>query len=144
MYSKVLQDTLSFPGYWWDPNHARQYLARCSFLPKITGQANVSANGVRYRANLMRINASVFVGGPDDGVIGPWQSAHWGAVPPGSSNESDIVLMRAQPTYVSDAIGLRSLDEAGKVELYVRAGIKHSQWLTDETVFEEAIEPLLN
>ena len=77
-------------------------------------------------------------------MLNSMRSPSFGAVPPGSSNESDIVPMRAQPTYASDAVGLRSLDEAGKVELYVRAGIKHSQWLTDATVVEEAIEPLLN
>jgi len=105
MYSTLAQETLSFPGYWYDPNHYAEYLARSSFLTGIVGQVNASANGARYRANLLRVNASVFVGGPDDGVIGPWQSAHFGAVPPGSHNESDIVAMRAQPTYASDAVG---------------------------------------
>ncbi len=46
-----------------------EYLKDNRFLPKLDRPSNSS-----YRDNFMKIEHLVMIGGPDDGVITPWQS----------------------------------------------------------------------
>lgn len=52
-----------------DPHHLDEYRKRCNFLPKLEVPEDKS-----YRENFLKIKDLVLIGGPDDGVITPWQS----------------------------------------------------------------------
>uniref|UniRef100_A0A8K9Y448 palmitoyl-CoA hydrolase n=1 Tax=Oncorhynchus mykiss TaxID=8022 RepID=A0A8K9Y448_ONCMY len=80
--------------------------------------------------NFLRINKLVLIGGPDDGVITPWESSQFGFY---DFNET-IVEMRNQEWYVRDSFGLKTLHARGDLAVYVLSGVKHSYWHSNETV----------
>ena len=53
-----------------DPHHISEYVKKNKFLPELDTPSNSSY----YRENFMKIETLVMIGGPDDGVITPWQS----------------------------------------------------------------------
>uniref|UniRef100_A0AAZ3QGS2 palmitoyl-CoA hydrolase n=1 Tax=Oncorhynchus tshawytscha TaxID=74940 RepID=A0AAZ3QGS2_ONCTS len=89
--------------------------------------------------NFLRINKLVLIGGPDDGVITPWESSQFGFY---DFNET-IVEMRNQEWYVRDSFGLMTLHARGDLAVYVLSGVKHSYWHSNETVFRGCIEEWL-
>ncbi|KAJ0050002.1 hypothetical protein NL108_009968, partial [Boleophthalmus pectinirostris] len=75
-YSRLGQE-LSICQYWNDPHHRNKYLKYNNFLPRINGEIQHNYTNV-WRENFMKIKKLVLVGGPDDGVITPWQSSQFG------------------------------------------------------------------
>ena len=51
-----------------DPHHVQDYMKHNVFLPKLNQPS------MDYRNNFLQIEELVLIGGPDDGVITPWQS----------------------------------------------------------------------
>ena len=45
--------------------------------------------------------------------------------------------------YVKDSFGLQTLDKAGKVKVFQVAGVEHTHWHGNKTVFDTCIEPYL-
>jgi palmitoyl-protein thioesterase len=78
-----------------------------------------------YAAHLAQLDALVLVLFTEDRTVVPKESAWFGsyAVPDGGEEgeggggKKTIVSMREQPLYVEDWIGLRTLDESGRVVL---------------------------
>ncbi|XP_034384785.1 lysosomal thioesterase PPT2-like [Cyclopterus lumpus] len=136
-YSSMGQK-LSFCDYWNDPHHRYRYLQSNTFLPMLNGE-RPHINMKAWRENFLRIKKLVLIGGPDDGVITPWQSSHFGFY---DVNEN-IVEMRNQEFYKSDTFGLKALEARGDVELCVHSGVKHVQWHSNHTVFTSCIEKWL-
>lgn len=71
-YSYVGQHT-SVGNYWNDPHEQNLYYEYSSFLPYINNEIK-SDNSTRFRGNLLRVKKMILIGGPNDGVITPWQS----------------------------------------------------------------------
>ncbi|XP_029098164.1 lysosomal thioesterase PPT2 isoform X4 [Monodon monoceros] len=63
----------SICNYWHDPHHDDLYLNASSFLALINGERD-HPNATAWRKNFLRVGRLVLIGGPDDGVITPWQS----------------------------------------------------------------------
>uniref|UniRef100_A0A3B4AEG5 palmitoyl-CoA hydrolase n=1 Tax=Periophthalmus magnuspinnatus TaxID=409849 RepID=A0A3B4AEG5_9GOBI len=82
-----------------------------------------------WRDNFLRIKKLVLIGGPDDGVITPWQSS--------------LIEMKNQEYYRSDVFGLKTLDFRGDVSMCVQSGVAHVQWHSDSTVFTNCIQDWL-
>lgn len=84
------------------------------------------------------------MGGPDDGVIIPWQTTQWGYLAPtnASSEPSAMARMEDLPAYANDSFGLRALDQAGRLHRAVVPGVQHVHFLRDERVLK-IIEPWL-
>ncbi|KAM6910489.1 lysosomal thioesterase PPT2-A-like [Xenentodon cancila] len=89
-----------------------------------------------WKKNFLSIKKMVLIGGPNDGVITPWQSSFFGFY---DSNEN-IIEMRNQKFYKSDAFGLRTLDARGDIYMCVLQGKMHSHWHTTVPVFRHCIE----
>jgi palmitoyl-protein thioesterase len=68
-YSDLGQE-ISVANYWKDPHHLDLYEKYCIFLSSLN---NASPE---HKKNFLRIQRAVFIGGPDDGVITPWQSRY--------------------------------------------------------------------
>lgn len=73
-YSYVGQHT-SVGNYWNDPHEQNLYYEYSSFLPYINNEIKTE-NSTRFRGNLLRVGKMILIGGPNDGVITPWESRY--------------------------------------------------------------------
>ncbi|OWK49452.1 Lysosomal thioesterase PPT2, partial [Lonchura striata] len=64
---------VSICNYWNDPHHRELYLNSSDFLALLNDE-RLHPNASDWKRNLLRIQRLVLIGGPDDGVITPWQS----------------------------------------------------------------------
>uniref|UniRef100_A0A3Q3X8K7 palmitoyl-CoA hydrolase n=1 Tax=Mola mola TaxID=94237 RepID=A0A3Q3X8K7_MOLML len=129
---------VSICDYWNDPHQRSRYLKNNNFLAMLDGDRPHN-NMKAWRENFLRIKKLVLIGGPDDGVITPWQSSHFGFY---DSNEN-IVEMRNQAFYMNDTFGLKTLDARGDVSVCVHSGVKHIRWHSNFTVFTLCMEKWL-
>ena len=105
--------------YYRDPDQLETYLEYNKFLPSINNELSEERNET-YARNLATLNALVLVLFSADKTVVPKESAWFGSYAPESEENGDektIVPMRLQPLYTQDWIGLRSLDERGRVVL---------------------------
>ncbi|XP_054477943.1 lysosomal thioesterase PPT2-like [Anoplopoma fimbria] len=133
-----LGQKVSICDYWNDPHHRSRYLKSNNFLPLLNGEIPHKEMKA-WRENFLRIKKLVLIGGPDDGVITPWQSSRFGSY---DSNEKGVE-MRNQEFYKNDTFGLKTLVARGDVEECVHSGVKHVQWHSNFTVFTTCIEKWL-
>ncbi|XP_035991394.1 lysosomal thioesterase PPT2 isoform X2 [Fundulus heteroclitus] len=136
-YNKMGQE-ISICDYWNDPHHRADYLRGNTFLPLLNGEKPHKFIK-EWRENFLRIKKMVLIGGPDDGVITPWQSSHYGFY----NASEDVVEMRNQEFYKRDTFGLRTLDARGDVSVCVQSGVEHTHWHSNFTVFTNCIEKWL-
>jgi len=60
-------------NYWNDPHHQASYIKNSKYLPYIDNIIPAAKND-DYKTNFLRLEKLILIGGPDDGVITPWQS----------------------------------------------------------------------
>ncbi|XP_010725074.1 lysosomal thioesterase PPT2, partial [Meleagris gallopavo] len=60
-----------------DPHHRDLYLNSSDFLAPLNDE-RLHPNASAWKQNLLRIRNLILIGGPDDGVITPWQSSLFG------------------------------------------------------------------
>ncbi|XP_045609974.1 lysosomal thioesterase PPT2-A isoform X2 [Procambarus clarkii] len=137
-YSRVGQ-RVSVANYWNDPHHQTLYYKYSNYLPYLNNEINESYQKF-YRNNFMKLKKLVLIGGPDDGVITPWQSSHFGYF----DKEENVTEMRDQFFYQNDLFGLRSLDKAGKIKMYEVPGVYHTDWHHNVSVIKNCILPWLD
>ncbi|KAK7879617.1 hypothetical protein WMY93_033673 [Mugilogobius chulae] len=123
---------------WNNPHHRDKYLKYCNFLPRINREIQHKDTNV-WRKNFLKIKKLVLIGGPDDGVITPWQSSHLGFY----DNNETVVEMRSQEFYRSDAFDLKTLDASGDVFICEKSGVVHVHWHSNFTVFTNCIQQWL-
>jgi len=131
----------SIGNYWKDPHHLDYYAKYSQYLAVLN---NESASNEQYplgnwKSNFLKLQNLVLVGGPDDDVITPWQSAHFGSY---DANEN-IIPMRNQSIYKDDVFGLKSLDKQGRLHECTVPGVMHKFWHGNATVFHKCIEHFL-
>jgi palmitoyl-protein thioesterase len=124
---------LSVANYWKDPNHLDLFEKYCTFLTSLNNASPA------HKRNFLRIQQAVFIGGPDDGVVTPWQSSHFGFY----GENGSVVEFQHQPVFTEDTFGLRTLYEAGNVTICTCPGVQHVEWPRSLEVFEKCIKPWL-
>ncbi|XP_015610148.1 lysosomal thioesterase PPT2 homolog [Cephus cinctus] len=137
-YSSIGQHT-SVGNYWNDPHHQKLYYKYSKFLPYVNNEMN-STRAKAYKDGLTKLRKMVLIGGPDDGVITPWQSSQFGYY---NSNET-VVDLYDRPIYHNDTIGLKTLDKQRRLEMYTVSGIAHFQWHTNVSIVDKYILPYLD
>lgn len=137
-YSHVGQHT-SVGNYWNDPHKQDLYYQFSVFLPYINNEIK-SSNSTLFREGLLNLRKMVLIGGPDDGVITPWQSSHFGYY----DENDEVVPMHKRKVYTDDAIGLRTLDKSKKLHIDVVPGVTHMEWHLDVDVIRNHILPHLD
>lgn len=70
-YSRLGQLT-SVGNYWNDPHHQALHYRYNNFLPQLNNEA--ADFRPKYKRGITKLKNLVLIGGPDDGVIAPWQS----------------------------------------------------------------------
>jgi len=142
VYEEWAQINLVQAQYFRDPAQLSTYLASSQFLAAINNEVPESKNST-FRDNLSSLNALVLVLFTDDKTVVPKESAWFGseaitenqqALLPTfdtqqatiSLSEGRIVPMHKHPIYEEDWIGLKSLDQQGRIVLDVCQG-EHMQ-----------------
>ena len=79
MYQPAWQRKLSVANYWRDPQKSYLYRKYSSVLAPLNNETFYNTGmSWKWRENFLRIKKLVLIGGPQDGVITPWQSALMG------------------------------------------------------------------
>ncbi|XP_010574120.1 PREDICTED: lysosomal thioesterase PPT2 [Haliaeetus leucocephalus] len=121
-----------------DPHHRELYLNSSDFLALLNDE-RLHPNASDWKRNLLRIQSLVLIGGPDDGVITPWQSSLFGFY---DANET-VQEMRAQAVYLQDTFGLKTLEARGDLGGCTVPGVGHTAWHSNRSVYEHCIRPWL-
>lgn len=137
-YSRVGQHT-SVGNYWNDPHHQELYYKYSAFLP-FANNEKLTANSTQFRDNLLKLDKMILIGGPDDGVITPWESSHFGFF----NHENNVVPMKSRRIYVEDRIGLQTLDKMNKLKLLTFEKVRHFDWHRNAGVIRKAVIPYLD
>ncbi|EEB06981.1 palmitoyl protein thioesterase-dolichol pyrophosphate phosphatase fusion 1 [Schizosaccharomyces japonicus yFS275] len=95
-----------------------KYLENNIFLPYVNNELPHNRSSM-FSSRLQKLNKLVLVGFGDDRLIEPRSSSLFGWV---NETTGELVPMREQPLYKSNALGLRTLDESGKVDELIFPG----------------------
>ncbi|KAH8377168.1 hypothetical protein KR093_003767 [Drosophila rubida] len=137
-YSRIGQHT-SIGGYWNDPHQQPLYMKYSEFLPLINNE-KLTSNSTSFKMGMVRLDKLVLIGGPNDGVITPWQSSHFSYF-----NESlDVIPFNKRKIFLDDSIGLKTLLEAEKLIIIVKPFVHHLSWHTNRKVINQVIMPYLD
>ncbi|XP_076644025.1 palmitoyl-protein thioesterase 2 [Halictus rubicundus] len=137
-YSKIGQ-SISVANYWNDPHHQELYYKYSDFLPYINNERNMS-RAIASKQGITKLKRMVLVGGPDDGVITPWQSSHFGYY----NANLTVIEMRDRSIYEDDLIGLKTLDERNRLTLITVPNVPHFEWHKNESIVDNFLLPYLD
>ncbi|XP_048777992.1 lysosomal thioesterase PPT2-A-like isoform X2 [Ostrea edulis] len=129
---------LSIGNYWKDPHQLEKYTKYCNFLASLNNDTYTSEMN-EYKQNFLRLNRLILIGGPDDGVITPWESSHFAFY----DSQEKVVELEQQRYFLDDSFGLQTLFNQKKIKTYTISGVAHNEWPNNRTVFSSAILPWL-
>jgi len=132
-YKETVQSKLSIANYWRDVDH--DYLNRNIFLPYANGEAAGTANDIQAQ------NLTLAVG-KNDGVLVPYQTAIFGCCTSQACSQITS-LIQSDVLWKNDRIGLRKLQENGRLHVIIFDNAVHGAWLSDDGLFHEVIVPAL-
>ncbi|PKI41531.1 hypothetical protein CRG98_038042 [Punica granatum] len=119
IYSDYVQAHLAPSGYLKLPNAMSEYLSKCRFLPKLNNELPDERN-TTYKQRFTSLQNLVLIMFEHDTVLIPKETAWFGYYPDGAFKP--IVPPNQTQLYTEDWIGLRTLDEAGKVKFISVSG----------------------
>merc|ERR1711973_706919 len=132
-YVDFVQEILVQAQYWHDPLHFDTYVEKSKFIAEINNEK--AEKNATYAVNLASLENFVMVKHNQDGMVEPRESEHFEFYTPG---QSDVILpLRESPIYVEDRIGLKALDESGRLHFLDVEG-NHlqftRQWFIDNII----------
>ena len=131
-------EAVSVCDYWKDPVQFESYLNSSEFMPYINNEV-LTHSSSRYKKNFESLEKMVLLGGPNDGVIMPWQSSQYGFY----DKDFKVVPMEDQTVYKDNLFGLKTLVDDGKLVNCVKDGIEHYYWIRNQTIYQECIKPYI-
>ena len=129
---------IAFSGYWKDVRDEKAYLEHNHFLPDVNNER--PRRNETYRENMLALEAYVLVHATADSMIVPRESELHGFFAWGDTTGRKIVPMEASDGYATDAIGLKTLAESGRLHRRSFDG-DHLQF--NRSFLEEQVLPLL-
>nr|GMD31684.1 palmitoyl-protein thioesterase 1 isoform X1 [Ipomoea batatas] len=111
IYSDFVQDHLAPAGYIKIPTDIEAYREGCKFLPKLNNEVEMNST---YKKRFTSLENLVLIMFDNDKVLVPKETSWFGYFSDGSW--SPLLSARETELYTEDWIGLRALDEAGKVK----------------------------
>jgi palmitoyl-protein thioesterase len=128
VYSNWAQQNLVQAQYFRDPARLPEYIAVNEFLVDINNEDPIRRN-TTYARNFASLHNLVLIMWRDEKTVVPRDSSWFGSFAPPQEDangpypdHTDIIPMRLQPLYVEDWIGLRKLDETGRVHMELCEG----------------------
>lgn len=106
----------------------------------MNNEINMTRKSIDFKEGLTKLKRMVLVGGPEDGVITPWQSSHFAYY---DDNET-VIEMRDRDIYKDDLIGLKTLDKSGKLTLITVPNVPHYEWHKNVSIVDDYLLPYLD
>ncbi|KAL6754909.1 palmitoyl protein thioesterase [Haematococcus lacustris] len=131
-YLPWVRDYVVQAQYFKDPFRLDTYLAYNPFLPDINNELPAPRKKVQYASNLASLARLVLFRFAQDSTVVPRDSAWFSTL-----RGSELVELRGSPLYQEDWIGLRALDESGRLELVEAPGAHMQftlQWFTEQVI----------
>ncbi|ERN00210.1 palmitoyl-protein thioesterase 1 [Amborella trichopoda] len=113
IYSDYVQEHLAPAGFLKIPTDIEDYLKGCRFLPKLNNEIPNERNST-YKERFSSLQNLVLIMFEHDTVLIPKETSWFGYYPDGSFRT--ILAPQETALYVEDWIGLKTLDDAGKVK----------------------------
>ncbi|KAI1292266.1 Palmitoyl-protein thioesterase 1 [Halotydeus destructor] len=113
-YTDYVQKRVVQAQYWHDPRKEEVYKAKSLFLADINNER--LPRNQTYVENLNKLENFVMIKFVDDTIVDPPETESFGFFVPGQGKV--IQTMKETDLYKEDYIGLRKLDEAGRVKIY--------------------------
>ncbi|KAL4570941.1 hypothetical protein LXL04_026606 [Taraxacum kok-saghyz] len=157
VYSDYIQEHLAPSGYLKLPNNMDAYLQHCSFLPKLNNEIPEERNST-YKERLMSLQNLVLIMFEQDTVVIPKETAWFGYFPDGEfspvlgpqqvyyyyyylhafrDNKMNGEGFWQTRLYIEDWIGLKTLDQSGRVK-YINVSGNHLQ-ISDNDIKKHVI-----
>lgn len=124
-YLEFVQNHIVQAEYWHDPLNEDEYKRRSVFLADINQERHINAS---YKTNLQQLNNLVLVMFDNDTMVEPKESEWFGYYKPGQT--SDMYTLQNSSLYTEDRLGLKALDEAGRIHFLSFPG-NHLQFTTE-------------
>ncbi|KAG8374682.1 hypothetical protein BUALT_Bualt10G0021300 [Buddleja alternifolia] len=128
VYSDYIQTHLAPSGYLKLPNNIAGYLSKCRFLPKLNNELPGERNAT-YKERFTSLQNLVLIMFEHDTVIIPKETAWFGYYPDGAF--SPVLPAQQTQLYSEDWIGLKTLDDAGRVK-YISVAGNHLRISSDD------------
>ncbi|THU69051.1 hypothetical protein C4D60_Mb08t10290 [Musa balbisiana] len=113
IYSDYVQAHLAPSGYLKIPNDIPGYMEGCMFLPKLNNE-DPSERNATYKERLSSLQNLVLIMFEHDTVLVPRETSWFGYYP--DDNFNPILPPNQTTLYTEDWIGLKTLDDAGRVK----------------------------
>ena len=113
-----LQQRLTVSQYWRDPFQLEGYLNESTFLADLNNERPQKNDA--YRRALLSLRAMVLLRFEEDDVIAPRESSWFGCLAPKSRRR--VVPLEQSELFEQDWLGLRGLQEAGRLHLLSKPG----------------------
>ncbi|KKK19830.1 hypothetical protein P175DRAFT_0500416 [Aspergillus ochraceoroseus IBT 24754] len=137
-WSSFVQSRFVPAQYFRDPEDLELYLENSNFLADVNNEREVKNE--TYRENMLRLNRFAMFLFEDDTVVHPKESAWFAEV---NVTTGDVTSLQERAIYTEDWLGLKELDEQGKLEFKTIPG-QHMQFSDDvlDDVFREYFGPV--
>ena len=113
VYNKNIQNSVGPAGYYRTAGHIDDFKKSNSILYKLNNPSEKEKNKFKNLTNL------VLIGFDDDKMISPKETAEFGIF----DENYNVIKMRETDEYKNDVIGLKYLDENGRVKIvYLKGG----------------------
>lgn len=112
VYTSYVQEHLGPAGFVKIPTDLEAYRKGCKFLPRLNNELEGAQNST-YKERFSSLNQLVLVKFETDKVLIPPETAWFGFY--SEKNLKTVVSAQETDLYIDDWIGLKTLDEAGKV-----------------------------
>merc|ERR1711962_81546 len=133
VYTDLVQNFLVQAQYWHDPLHEDTYLDKSRFIADINNER--TDKNATYKENLVKLENLVMIKHSQDSMVEPKESEHFEFYTPGQAKT--IQPLRDSALYTEDWLGLRALDETGRLHMHTVEGDHlhfSRQWFIDEIV----------
>ncbi|EEP75365.1 conserved hypothetical protein [Uncinocarpus reesii 1704] len=120
-WSNMAQSRFVPAQYYRNPEELDQYLLHSNFLADINNER--AFKNMQYKRNMISLNKFVMFMFKDDKMVVPMQTSHFAEV---NMTTGDVTPLREREIYKDDWLGLRTMDEAGKLEFLTIPG-EHMQ-----------------
>ncbi|CAO3673870.1 unnamed protein product [Rhizopus stolonifer] len=131
VYTDYIQNRVIQAQYYRDPFNVKVYLEKNKFLPYVNNEIQHKDNE-KYKNNLSSLDKFVMIQFSEDVMIKPAATA-WFSV---ENEDNQLVPLHDQILYRNDLLGLKRLNETGRLEFLVCPG-QHMQ-ISDE-YFEKVV-----
>nr|XP_023905567.1 palmitoyl-protein thioesterase 1-like [Quercus suber]POF27480.1 palmitoyl-protein thioesterase 3 [Quercus suber] len=113
LYTDLFQDHFAPSSFFKLPNAIPNYLENCRFLPKLNNELPDERNST-YKERFISLQNLVLIMFENDTLLTSKETSWFGYYPDGAFKP--ILPPQQKQLYIEDWIGLKTLDEAGRVK----------------------------